>query len=1593
MEEPTAPPAPALIILSCRFVPYDQWLLTHLDPTWKIADIKWLLLHKCIGIPFPSPLDPDHPGRSAHSYSFSQVPNAAERPPSPITFAPDPRHRPISPIEFAQPQPQAVGAYGTYGAGAATSITSGAVTAVGSAEEVDEAGYEEDREWDSDDFDDGLEVGTQEDVGGGLVAKGRVRISMGMSTAGPNATGVGIGMGIGAGIGMGTDLNKPPAGRRHGHSSSISSIVRPVARVLGNGGAGGSVSGHGHGQDTPTPVEEKPAPSTHDPTSYTLVRFSTGQLFEDDFRLADYELGPYELLELHYSLPYTHSSSHRNQGQGQPYIFPQPKTSRKQQFNHQRILTSLPRSNPVAYIQPYWEGWVRALRVVWRDEEFDAMYGYAGPTFPRYGTYPATMGMAMGISGVRNPAAWDDEGVVNVLESERERRERERWERRESGVRTGDHSAARIGRRKLEWRERWVVIRDGVVSLCKSREDSTPTHKLPLSSLTGLRDVDHLIRSTNSVHARRAPKRSVPPQQAQVNAWSGLSASPLPFRPATPPRHPSLLGHDDPDEPLRDRSDRSYIPASREEAEHAGFRIVCAKFRSERRARGSSVVAPAPPTSKSRRLPEKRKYTSTAPSLSMFAGPGTVASAIGGASNTSGAVADDRKRPRKVATYPPMRQLEDASDTGLRAHSHTKRKDKEKEKSKSKSKPKTQEKPKDKGREKDKTTLPVLHNPGPNPNRGPYLRKSSLPSLSLAGKAKSPAGSTVNVNKIGVGMGAFFGSGKEKKEKKKDKKGKSKAEDMSFVGQADIQTTLRTGEDIDGNIVAGQPELGTGWEKSNTQQKSKKPMPPSGAVTSAESDDEGGGSEDEDDGDEDAVDADISVDMSKVLSTLKSDINPAQSSADGGSDSPDPDAIIRMGINYPNTDSGSSLTLSSPVFAHTESDDNDSDPELRLGKERSSYRYGYPRGGIGKRVAGEKEVERPKELVDKPVNRDDEFISLHNTEKPTGDDVARERAARKAKEREREKRKEEEEKGEWIVLDMGNDNAYVSILRILHRHFPHPISSSFISSLPEIVSPTPTPFPTPASSPPAHKPSWSASTLAQDSMNDESFSASTSTAVLSEATHSNASNLGGYESAGEASPSSKFNFTKPEHPPVLATLNTRSTGFPKKTLGALPYPEWRIELVRRAQKAGMGEVGRPTEMMLWGYAPPRDDTSSTKRRKSIRRRSTTSYASTITDTHRGSIHGSIHTMGATSSLDDDDTGYNMNLSESEGESSEAEWMGWMVDIHRQGKVDAAAKLQAAMSAWDLDAEDSDGPPKTKEEDLLLYLERRRRLEPSGVITSVPLGITDSPTYSDLSFSTNNHMSHSYHGHTLSISGGSSQPHSRQPTHQQSSGLLHATADGSVRQQVLAAEQTFSLAPGGGSKMIMELTPSSATNYYPDHGIAEGDRFTTAPNSPIHTASRLPSHASLRRDEGAGPSGSFTVPRRSSSAGLTLNQGGSMGRSSSILGKGGVLRKKDTRDQVERPRAEDSKKRRPKLSVATSSNRDAADNSPHVKSPTVRSILRRVRSGSSLMSGGDDHTSPTRAGASMTAVAAKTKSGPLENFVKKLDSALDFVDGK
>ena len=167
--------------------------------------------------------------------------------------------------------------------------------------------------------------------------------------------------------------------------------------------------------------EQEPQITTY---AYTLLRFSTCQILEENCEVSWYDIQPHELVELHSSfLPPTFTSSLLS-----PMSIPSPepdivalsqsKSAQKKKASPTvntdlplPSLTALSRDTPSLYIQPYWQGWVRVV------QRIQTTPGSNEPSFEDY----------------------DREG-------------------------NGDRKPGE----RIEWRERWLVIHEGVISICKS---------------------------------------------------------------------------------------------------------------------------------------------------------------------------------------------------------------------------------------------------------------------------------------------------------------------------------------------------------------------------------------------------------------------------------------------------------------------------------------------------------------------------------------------------------------------------------------------------------------------------------------------------------------------------------------------------------------------------------------------------------------------------------------------------------------------------------------------------------------------------------------------------------------------------------------------------------------------------------------------------------------------------------------------------------------------------------------------------------------------------------------------------------------------
>ncbi|RDB30914.1 hypothetical protein Hypma_004887 [Hypsizygus marmoreus] len=1767
---------PPLLSLACRFIPYDQWLTTHIDPSWKVKQVKLWILSKCLGVSFDAPHSQSQ--SQSQAQTIAQIPTQTQppapryRPASPITFAPDPRRRPISPILFAKGNPKKSG--NVKSDGDTATVTGHGEDNVEDDEAAVGAGYEEDDEWDTaDEGDDEYLNGLGDVIEPQLPAP--------PVTAKPTTT-----------------------------TNTTSGSAAPWLKYNINA------------------------------ASYTLLRFSTGQILEDDLSVSWYDLASFELLELHAHLPVeplppsftasmtpamistleaagAHtteagtSTKHRRTTSLYSISSAAPGGSHSHDAHgHAHMQTYLPKLNRIAlhiYILPYWEGYVRTLRVVWREQEppfanFANGYGYG------YGYgYGGSTGMGDALIAVGG--------------------------RRDGRIVRGGAPAVGIGRGRttsVEWKLRWVVIREGVLSVCKNREDPMPTHVLPLSALTALRGADQLEKSPyfakhqqqhqgpsiignspSKPKSKSKPKgkdksklkqkgkerdrESIAPSvatsshghtysshshtQSQHAYAYPASASTRSLRSSTTHTHTAHIdsasdsdsdvsrftntrarrresgmsfafgGSNIPPSKNVERSGKKTTSQMIEDEALEDLRIVCIKFRSADRFKGAA--GPAPKTEShgvGAGDTRTKRYSSTLGYGYALSGGGvgvtnptatTTTTAGGGGSGT-----ENRNR----GAY--LRSLTGGEER--KAKEKEKRKEKEREKEKMRGKGRL---PWEKDRDPMVNEREREKNKSKAKGKGKERERDWIPTFGIKAKDKekekdadTSGGGTALLGGIGMGLGLGLSAGVQDakdryKEKERERRKaiiqrereRERQEKGRFMPEAETQSVLSYA--TQGTAVPSESS-GSSYITFAKAPTSSDALSSSDGEGEGEMDEEGedeGEYEQEEDAQTESVHFDELAKTEDGTVEADADVEDTCIDVDEGSDSPLSYAIHPAAAHPPTPSSSShahphsalqevgsddveSDAWSSPVFAHTDdstdiglSDDADKGDPYRYG-----YRYGYQyesieaaRWGVSH---GGGEHESVHEEEDRLVK---ERANLERRKE-------KERARRKEEEREKQK---ERDKEEWLILDMGTDLAFTSFLRILHRHMGQPMSSSFVSSTPIFSSqtpnstptptPTPTPFPSPSSSrttgPGSQSFHWAPSPISEHTHGEGAGGYATPSTARASAEFST-------HEADPVSPSSisshsdRFRYEPPQHPPVLAELSHPPSDTPT-ALGILPYPEWRTEVAQRAQRAGMGDVSRAMRWVLWQNGKQLDldleevrnrrfdnERASAeirrKRRETMslkhRRRSTTSRASTI----MGAASGKVRPTTGDSDISDD-TGRMIGMSDSEEESSEAEWQGWMADLHRQHKAQAQLKNdEEAAAAADADAASVVArapedviiePPRSAEEDIQRVMDRRRALEPSAVVTafyasppvasssvmSTPSATLYSPSSSEslarqraraLSFSpvdrssspvpsTNPSSSHSNHGHTHSQSTSPlANPNVRRQLLPTGSGLSHSTSmyatglkgASNIAEQALRRPSMPTLSdqpiPIVSPHVSIVRSPTTSTfsstqafhhqTHSPPFSPNASSSFPVPPEGPQYTTQTFISAGS-----------SSTMPRRDSSAGLSGigGPGGSLGRSSSVLTRGGLLKKdaakeaervkekererekrarekeekakekedkakeKDRVKDMEREAKEARKAQRPKLSVATTSHHrlPQPQTAQQVRSPmaaeTRRFIMRRVKSGSNLNAEiGDDEeppASPTREDAS-TSHAKKKKRGVLvRGIVKGLDSAMELVDGK
>lgn len=202
---------------------------------------------------------------------------------------------------------------------------------------------------------------------------------------------------------------------------------------------------------------------------------------------------------------------------------------------------------------------------------------------------------------------------------------------------------------------------------------------------------------------------------------------------------------------------------------------------------------------------------------------------------------------------------------------------------------------------------------------------------------------------------------------------------------------------------------------------------------------------------------------------------------------------------------------------------------------------------------------------------------------------------------------------------------FQSFLRVVHRDCPHPIQSTFLDrmaggpllDMPILPQNLPKPLIINANAGPTEENTRTQSqtqdadsvthkhaigsdnfpnSLAAPSSDQQlsprtstmSPSPQTSTSVLASPALPGSSSLYGDPTSLKGSPSKADNevHSKAENITPLPEHGDPRFVYPSRTFATPPYPEWRVNVMRKAQHAGMGNVGRAMEFINWGRDDP-----------------------------------------------------------------------------------------------------------------------------------------------------------------------------------------------------------------------------------------------------------------------------------------------------------------------------------------------------------------------------------------------------------------------
>ncbi|KAF8528564.1 hypothetical protein JB92DRAFT_2863134 [Gautieria morchelliformis] len=483
----------------------DQWFTTRIDRTWSVLDLKIWLLSKALPtpeLPLPASFRPSSPVTfaaappptsrppNAASYQASSslassssatlaAPQTSAWPVSPITFADAPivPARPSEPIQHHPPQSPVQHLFypplspapdtPTRPVSPGPSVPSPASARISFDQDEEDLplyansyGAALDQQLHDEDSDVDL------DEGASIVPRS---IPYSFNTGAPAISGL---------TALKSTLNKNVSGR--GYSGSLSNVDVELARKA-------------------TSLAKR----------WLVYSFSTGMLLSDDRPLTDYSIRAYELLELHRAGAYTaraypsdtarRSSQHRTQTDTR-----EPPSSESSDDEYDHMTAGSP------YVQPYFDGWVRVLR--------------EGASRPHGTTEPRTdVGDADGQGRkMRRRGRAKSEAAKSGRGKDRTRLERE-WNDLKHPLRKEGDTGMDLEERSDRWRKRWLIIREGFLTVWKERRDDFPEERYNIASCAGLYGADRLASVMTATSDSVAP--SAKPHLPGATASHGSSST------------------------------------------------------------------------------------------------------------------------------------------------------------------------------------------------------------------------------------------------------------------------------------------------------------------------------------------------------------------------------------------------------------------------------------------------------------------------------------------------------------------------------------------------------------------------------------------------------------------------------------------------------------------------------------------------------------------------------------------------------------------------------------------------------------------------------------------------------------------------------------------------------------------------------------------------------------------------------------------------------------------------------------------------------------------------------------------------------------